>query len=64
MFQLWNDWKSKGPKPQKVVTRERSNSTQSWPCHDSNWNLPKRLSFKEHYVSFPSLDSEIEATSN
>ena len=65
MFQLWSDWKRKSDnnKEQNSVTDNitrtcsmtstSSTSPSNWSL---DWNQKKALSFKEDYVSFPSLE--------
>ncbi|KAI9269364.1 hypothetical protein BY458DRAFT_510754 [Sporodiniella umbellata] len=60
MFKFWSDWKRKGTMETKDETNSlaRTCSSTSTPSDWSiDWSEPKRaLSFKEDYVSFPSLE--------
>ncbi|KAI9262449.1 hypothetical protein EDC94DRAFT_608130 [Helicostylum pulchrum] len=64
MFQFFNDWKRKGNKDEQdnrdnpMVRTCSMNSTSSASPSDCsmNWNHKRALSFKEDYVSFPSLE--------
>ncbi|KAI8878042.1 hypothetical protein K501DRAFT_196857 [Backusella circina FSU 941] len=71
MFQFWTEWKRKDSKTENEgdvaivrtcsITSDTSSSASNWSI---DWNDPKRtLSFKEDYVSFPSLEP-IDATSS
>ncbi|KAI8368070.1 hypothetical protein BD560DRAFT_399236 [Blakeslea trispora] len=66
MFQFWSDWKRKednkhdGMNPHgRSMMRSSSISSDNFsPSNwEIDWNRPKQtLSFKDDYVSFPSLD--------
>lgn len=70
MFQLWNEWKRKGDS-NKIDDQQlnsaadngmsrtcsmTSDSSSSPPNWRLDWNHQRSLSFKEDYVSFPSLE--------
>ncbi|KAI8985843.1 hypothetical protein BDB01DRAFT_786517 [Pilobolus umbonatus] len=71
MLQFWNDWKRKGNnKMDEELNTEMARtysmiSDNSTPSNWSiDWNETKRtLSFKEDYVSFPSLETMATADS-
>ncbi|KAI8329597.1 hypothetical protein EDC96DRAFT_529256 [Choanephora cucurbitarum] len=63
MLQFWSDWKRKenkhdGMNPNGRSMMRSNSSDHSSPSNwDMDWNRPKQtLSFKDDYVSFPSLD--------
>jgi hypothetical protein len=71
MFQFWTEWKRKDSKTENEgdvtmvrtcsITSDTSSSASNWSI---DWNDKKRtLSFKDDYVSFPSLEPS-DATSN
>ncbi|KAI8071177.1 uncharacterized protein B0P05DRAFT_549916 [Gilbertella persicaria] len=62
MFQFWSDWKRKGNNHKEEVHDRRmmrscsmSSDNFSIDWHN-DWNQKRTLSFKDDYVSFPSLD--------
>jgi hypothetical protein len=71
MLQFWNEWRRKGTMAsmnQKDEDNNRMVRTCSNNSTPSNWSIdwsePKRtLSFKEDYVSFPSVEpSQVETS--
>ncbi|KAI9257885.1 hypothetical protein BY458DRAFT_479370 [Sporodiniella umbellata] len=64
MFQFWSEWRRKGAmnspshKDENHDPMVRTCSNHSTPSNWSiDWSEPKRtLSFKEDYVSFPSVE--------
>lgn len=61
MFQFWNEWKRKGDnkleQTEAIRTCSMTSDNSSPSDWSIDWNQSKRtLSFKEDYVSFPSLE--------
>lgn len=69
MFQFWNEWKRKeedDESTRKSIKKEQQpNIIRSYSMASDNstvtnwsidWNQKRALSFKEDYVSFPSLE--------
>ncbi|EIE80438.1 hypothetical protein G6F46_000195 [Rhizopus delemar] len=69
MFQFWSEWRRRGnmDSMENKDNEEEDNSSQMVRT-PSEWSIdwsnePKRtLSFKEDYVSFPSLEPNVEVT--